>query len=438
MGCDMVVALPAATGNGQTIFGANTHRPASEAQTLRLVRGRTFAAGETLQTPFVSLPQVRQTCTVLAAGPPGMWGYLQGINDHRLAVACSDWQSRLRRDRPGLLGPDLVRLALERAQSARQAMEVLTDLIVRHGQGLFSGSPEGDAGDHIFLVADAAEAFAVEAAGLAWAAQGIYEVRAAGDIGIIRQDWYRLAPGLADRAIAEGWSASDGCKVDFVGALGESPTGTSSALRRWGRATVLLEQQNGHIDGDFVRRLLADHYDGTRFEVDPLEGLPRVTAVCQHAMDKSGVGSAVSGVAELSADPQQPAVWWVALGPPCINAYFPLVLEGDLPAALSVEPALMWHHVEELRNYLGRDARRWLRAREMLGRLQERFVENVAEFLSEAVQLKQRSELAELHRLATSMMQNHVERFQESVQGLLLSERRTPARMLMVEGVGDF
>jgi secernin len=434
----MVVALPAATGIGQTLFGANSHRPANEAQKLRLVPARTYAPDETLQTRFVRLPQIRQTCTVLAAQPWGMWGYLQGINDHRVVVACADWQSRVRRQQPGLLGPDLVRLTLERARSAGQALDVLTDLIGRHGQGRFAGSPEGDTGDHVFLLADAVEAFAVEAAGPSWAAQELHEVRAAGNIAVIRQDWYRLAPGLADQAIAERWWPADGSKVDFVGALCESPIGTGSALRRWGRATLLLEQQNGHIDRDYLRRLLADHYEGTRSEIDPLDGMPAVTPLCQHPIDFAGVGTSVSGVTALGADPQQPAVYWVALGPPCVSIYFPLVFEGELPAAFDGEPSLVWQRAQQLRTYLGRDARRWMRVREALGRLQEHFDQDLEEFLAEAIDLKQRSASAELRRVAGSLMQSHVERFDAVAQGLLDAERRTPARMMMVEGVGDF
>jgi secernin len=367
-----------------------------------------------------------------------MWGYLQGVNEHRVALACTDWRSRICREGPGLLGAELVRLTLERARSADQALEILTDLIARHGQGRFADSPEGDEGDHLFLVADPVAAFAVEAAGSAWAAQELHEVRAASGTAVIRQDWYRLAPGLADQAIAEGWWPGDGSKIDFAGAMGEIPTGLHSALRRWGRATILLEQQNGKIDAEFLRRLLADHYEGTRFEVDPLEGLPAVTPLCQHAIDRGGVGTAVGAVAELSADPQQPLVWWATLGSPCLGVWFPLVLEGDLPEAFDGAPSLLWRRVQQLREHLGREPRRWLRTREAMARLQERFDEDLHEFLGEAVELKQRSAAAELRRLAGSMMQSHVEHYEDAVQTLLEAERRTPARLLMVDGVGDF
>jgi secernin len=428
MGCDMVVALAPATGNSLAYLAANSHRPVGEAQTVQLVPGRTFAAGESAQAPFVLVQQVRQTHTVLAAGPQGSWGYLQGVNDHRVAVGVSSWQSRFQMDRPGLLGPDLVRLVLERAGSARHGLEVLTDLIVRHGQGSFANSPEGEGegecGDHIFLIADPQEAFAVEAAGSAWAAQEIGQVRAAGDVAVIRQDWNRLAPGLADRAIAEGWWEEDGSKLDFLGALCETPTGKASALRRWGRITWLIEKQNGHIDGPFLRRLLADHYESTPYEVDPLDGPAVKTPVCQHAQGDATVATAVSGVVQISQNETAPPVYWVALGPPCLSVHFPLLLDGELPAGFA-EAGDIWLKMEQLTTYGCRNRRCWQRLRDLLGRLQTRFEQELEEFLTEAAVLKQRGEIQQMRRLASSMMQSHVERLEETVQQVLIPESPT-------------
>jgi dipeptidase len=302
----------------------------------------------------------------------------------------------------------------------------LTDLIVRHGQGGGAGhSDEGEGegeGDHIFLIADPAEAFAIEAAGLAWAVQEIHQIRAASDVAVIRQDWNRLAPGLADRTITDGWWQEDGSKLDFVGALCETPTGKASALRRWGRAMLLVEQQNGHLDAGFLRRLLADHYDGTRYEVDPLEGPPTKTPLCQHALFEATAATAVSGIVQLPPGEDALPVYWVALGAPCLGVYFPLLLEGELPQALAGEPAELWRRTQQLLQYCGSDRRRWQRLRERLGRLQTRFEQELDEFMMEAATLKQRGELPQLRRLAGSMMQSHVERFEETAQQLLMPE----------------
>src|SRR5205085_6498552 len=130
----------------------------------------------------------RQSLAPLGCGPNGCWGYQHGINEQQVAAGCASWQTLSRSDTPGLSGTDLVRLMLERAASARQAVDVLTDLVQRHGQGNCAGQTDGH--DHVFLIADPREAFVVEAAGNFWAMQEIGQVRATGDVGVIRQDWY--------------------------------------------------------------------------------------------------------------------------------------------------------------------------------------------------------------------------------------------------------
>ena len=51
--------------------------------------------------------------------------------------------SALKCDHPGLLGTELTRLALERSQTARQAVDLVTSLVERYGQGAFPGCPAG-------------------------------------------------------------------------------------------------------------------------------------------------------------------------------------------------------------------------------------------------------------------------------------------------------
>ncbi len=126
MGSDMVVAVGRATVHGHTLFGQNSSRPAGRWQPLCLTRGRSFAADERLQTQFIALPQARRTYAVLGSQPSGFWGYDHGINEHQVAVGCVPLRSTLTCSCPGLLGTDLVRLALERSHSALQAVDLLT------------------------------------------------------------------------------------------------------------------------------------------------------------------------------------------------------------------------------------------------------------------------------------------------------------------------
>src|SRR5579864_2677797 len=187
MGCDMVVAVGSATVNGHTLFGTNWHGPAGAGMALRLVPGRAFALGETVQTQVLQLPQARQTFTVLGSQPLNAWGYQNGINEHELVAACASWHSKLAGNQAGLTGPDLVRLVLERCKSARQGFDLLTGLVSRHGQCRFpegGGPGRGSGNDNIFLLADPVEAYVVETAGAAWASLQCCSVRAVNDVGL--------------------------------------------------------------------------------------------------------------------------------------------------------------------------------------------------------------------------------------------------------------
>src|SRR5262249_30737513 len=151
-------------------------------------------------------------------------------------------------------GPDLVRLALERAQGALQAVDLLTDLTSRHGQVAGPGEPPGTGCG--LLLADRGDAFILAVCGRHWALQEIGQVRALGEVCHIRKDWDRISRGLADLAGARGWWECDGSKLDFAGAVCE-PGVNADALRRWGQATLSLEQHSGEIDRGYLRRLLA-------------------------------------------------------------------------------------------------------------------------------------------------------------------------------------
>ena len=256
MGCDMVVALGGATVSGAAFVGANNYDfglPESK-DGLRYLPAREHAVGEMLSFAKVQILEARQTQGVLGFQPSGAWGLRQGCNDQRLVVGMASWKSRLEPTPGGLLGTDLVRLTLERGQSARHGLEILTELIERHGQA----APNAD---HLFLLADPRESFVVEAAGNNWALLQCHLSRAVCDVGLIHQDWQRLSRGLAELVLDKHWWPNDGTKINFHTSLAESSLDESKAMRRWSRATLALAQQEGAIDPYFLRRMLQEHFD---------------------------------------------------------------------------------------------------------------------------------------------------------------------------------
>src|SRR5262245_45472149 len=101
-----------------------------------------------------------------------MWGAEMGVNQHGVAIGNEALHAKTpAQRRRALIGMDLVRLGLERAATAKQAVEVMIELLERHGQG-------GDCGhlgrfyyNNGFIVADPAEAYVLETAGRWWAVQ---------------------------------------------------------------------------------------------------------------------------------------------------------------------------------------------------------------------------------------------------------------------------
>lgn len=412
----MVVALGQATVDGQAILGQNSERPFGESQPLCRIPAREFAPGEVVCTPTLSLPQVRHTCTAVGTRPVGCWGLSQGVNDHGVAAGCTAMKSRLPAGQIGLAGSDLVRLVLERSHSARQGMDLLTSLVEHHGQGGGAGAS--------YLIADATEAFLVEATGHYWVSQEIHQVRAAGGLCTIHQDWDRIAHGLAGLAIDRGWWPGDGSKLDFAGSLTEPATADATGLRRWGRATQLLEEQSGHIDVPFVRHVLSDHYEGTPDEVNPFTALRGPATLCRHGFEAASSATATSLVARLSVNPEQRPMAWYAFGPPCLSVYFPLLLDGDLPAAFTSGEVMdlansWWQRLREPGKPLSRGSDAWALAYDTLMRLQARFDQEADDFATESAALRRRGELRELQRMAGLLMQHHLEQFEAALATLV-------------------
>jgi hypothetical protein len=417
MGCDMVAALGRATVDGHTLFGHNSGRPAGRGQSLRLIRGRPFEIGQTVRTQHLELPQARQTYTTLGSQNPGTLGYEHGVNEQGVAIGRTPLRTRFPGG-AGLTGSELVLLVLERASSARQALDLLTDLVTRHGQSSSAGAP--GAADNAFLIADAREAFAVETAGTFWVCQDVDEVRALGSVCTVRQDWDRIARGLSAHAIAQGWWPEDGNKLDFAGAVGPALAEQKEALQRWGRATYLLGQQNRFIDIAFIRKTLGDH-DAEEAAGDEEPGSTS-RSLCQHSTGLEETGTAASLVVQLSAAPDRLLCAWCAFGPPCLGIYFPVFLEGELPAALTAAGGKANDLAARCRQLHAAQEtidERIEAIRDHLGRLQARFDQEAEELSVEGAALKQQGDVAGLQRQASLFMDHCLERFEEVWDGLL-------------------
>ena len=125
--CDTLIAAPDVTKNQFALFAKNSDRPPNEAQYLDWVPEKTYPEGETLRCTYIEIPQVQRTNAVLLSRPFWMWGAEMGINQHGLVIGNEAVFSKVPANKePALLGMDLLRLALERAQTASEAVDVIS------------------------------------------------------------------------------------------------------------------------------------------------------------------------------------------------------------------------------------------------------------------------------------------------------------------------
>ena len=141
--CDTMVALAGTTAQGTCLFAKNSDREPEEAQAVEIIPGRRYAPGDTVRATYITIPQVERTWTVLLSRPFWIWGAEMGANEHGVVIGNEAIHAVIPpSEEPGLIGMDLLRLALERAQSAAEAVDVITFLLERHGQGGSCGFKE--------------------------------------------------------------------------------------------------------------------------------------------------------------------------------------------------------------------------------------------------------------------------------------------------------
>ncbi len=168
--CDSLVAM---TDDGP-LFAKNSDRDPNEAQLLEWVDASDHPEGDRVHCTWIDVPQVPRTNAVLISRPWWMWGAEMGTNEHGVVIGNEAVFTRAGNSEKALLGMDLVRLALERATSAEEAVSVVVNLLERHGQGGPCSYERADfTYDNSFLVVDPERAFVLETAGRAWATEAV-------------------------------------------------------------------------------------------------------------------------------------------------------------------------------------------------------------------------------------------------------------------------
>lgn len=332
--CDTMVSV---TDDG-VLFAKNSDRDPNESQYLHWIPARDHPTGGAdastrAYCTWIDIPQVARTHAVLLSRPWWMFGAEIGANAHGVvigneAVFTRELKQRARRgdDAPGLLGMDLLRLALERAATASDAVEVIVGLLESYGQsGPCSSARPRFTYDNSFIVADPDGAIVLETAGRSHATE------------VVTHGGRSISNGLTIPGFAEAHADRLRGRV-------------SACAVRQARTHAAAEDAVGRSGAGAVVRLmwaLRDHGPS---------GVPHwslhngaLSAPCAHA---GGVLTATQSTASWVAD-LRPAArsrhWVTATSAPCTSLFKPVRVDepvdlGPVPKDRFDAATLWWGH----------------------------------------------------------------------------------------------
>jgi secernin len=357
--CDTLCAL----GARRTLFAKSSDRPRDEVQVVEVHPRR--PAGTTLRTTHIDVADAG-ACAVLGSRPAWMWGFEHGVNEHRVAIG----NERIftvddpRRALPALTGMDLVRLGLEQGTTADHALDVMTALLERYGQGGRCAADEDDPYWSSFLVADPTSAWVLETSGRTWAARAVDDSAAISNRVTLGSDWSRASDDVDAGRDFDEWrdlrvptvpaddrlDATRSCLA--AGAAALTPAAVAATLRHhgdrpWGAPgtdPVECSPPPGRVDGE-------------------LHGF----TVCFHVNEPGLLVETTTSsmIAELPADESAPLRGWIALGTPCASIFVPVFPPAAVPPELAA--ASTWARFASLRDRVEADPTELPAVRAVLG-----------------------------------------------------------------------
>lgn len=358
--CDTFVALSNATRDGSVIFAKNSDRDPNEAHELLLIPHADHDPNEEVKCTYISVPQVPETNAVLLSKPFWIWGAEMGVNEHGVAIGNEAVFTKIPYEKePGLIGMDFLRLALERADTAEGALDIMVGLLEEYGQGGNCGFAHPLYYHNSFLIADRKTAWVFETAGKHWAAEQVQDVRSISNVITIGSKFDRASDDLVSFAVSKGWckSAEDfdfgACYSDFIF------TTFGAGKHRFCRTRDILRDNIGKIDLSFALQLLRDHGSNASEDWQPGKGLTGAE-VCMHASFgpvriSQTTGSMISQLTK-SGDTH----WLTGTAAPCTSVFKPVWMDAGLPdlgpelVGTYDEQTLWWRH-ENLHREILRD-----------------------------------------------------------------------------------
>ncbi len=340
--CTSFLAQGSATRDGVTLVAKNRDLGADSYNAVELVPHKIHTE-KTYRAAYINIPQVKETYKFIGVKSVGRWGFGQGMNEYGVSIVDNDAASM---DElaylKGLHDNDYIRLALERAKTAREAVDVIASLTEKYGQA-WNGIT--------FTIGDPNEAWVMEVAGYRWVAKRYKDtIMAIANQFQITDDYDLSSPDLVSYAIKQGWVPEDTKRINFrivYGAKNAYPGPKEKKVHKWPlytsqirqqRAMELLQSKMGDLTYQDFIAFQRDHYDEVPLEDGTIVNMHQVPyyssnykkigqfvrAICHHDIRGKTVSSSVfisrpNTYLDLNT-------MWVQLGQPCQSIYVPFYM----------------------------------------------------------------------------------------------------------------
>ncbi len=331
--CDTFAILGPYTKNGNTLFGKNSDRETDEVQNVVFVPGKTHPQRSEVKCTYISIPQVEETYDTIISQPFWMWGAEMGTNKYGVSIGNEAVFTNESPNKSGLLGMDMLRLALERSKSAKEALVNIIDLLEAHGQG-------GNCFYHMnlsyintWLIVDKNRGFVLETAGEHWVWKEFIDNYNISNALTIEDKYDEISEDAISHAIKKGYCSSEqdfSFKKSYSAKLTRSPFG--AIVRRFNKGEVRLNQHQTSICSyaqeksatiQTVMETLRSHYNNSKIPTYSNKD------ICWHGTRLLSISQATNSYISENNTDEITSIWTTIGSSPCIQMYKPFFLHRN-------------------------------------------------------------------------------------------------------------
>ena len=344
---DTLIVPPRASATRTMMIARNTSREPDEAQQILQIAPAAWDAGSRVRCTYIEIPQEPFTYGLVLSRPWWTWGGEMGANSAGVTISNEALYTRSTPGADGLIGPDLLRLGLERAATAHEALEVISALLEEYGQGGRCAIHGEQRNDNSFIIADAVEVWILETCGRTWAARQVTRPEAISNMPTITTDHEVSSEHCFEELREQRWLESDE-PDDFALAITDQETTTrNDSTGRSMRAQSLLDGLKRPASTTDLMRILRDHGDDEDWRPDDVL---QPSTLCMHASPADDQPRQTTASMVSVIDSHRPTHFFTGTAAPCVSLFRPVWVDAvpmgfrPLPDRYADPMSLFWRH----------------------------------------------------------------------------------------------